>query len=160
MSAVQQYQRMLHARRIAICLLLARMLAACVDQEAPRASMTLNLVGYNRMADGIANFDVQIKGGSKTGGGFLDAGSGGGGMICCISVPEKWQDLLHKSTPRRTPILARNTRLPSKCSFHSTRPTRLDTSRSISFAMARSRYSLPDTRSGIRIIHSKASWQS
>lgn len=91
MSAVQQYQRMLNARRIAICLLLAGTLAACVDQDAPRASMTLNLVGYNHMADGIANFDVQIKGGSKTGGGFLDAGSGGGGMICCISVPEKWQ---------------------------------------------------------------------
>ncbi|UIN21227.1 DUF3304 domain-containing protein [Herbaspirillum frisingense] len=67
------------------------MVSGCSNAEAPAARMSLNLVAYNHLADGIANFDVQIKGGGKTGGGFLDAGSGGGGMICCVSVPEKWQ---------------------------------------------------------------------
>lgn len=74
-----------------MALLSLGMVFGCSRADAPAATMTLNLVGYNHMLEGIANFDVQIKGGSKTGGGFLDAGSGGGGMICCVSVPEKWQ---------------------------------------------------------------------
>lgn len=64
--------------------------AGCGNAETP-PSVPMNLVGYNHMADGIADFDVQFKGGQKAGGGFLDAGSGGGAMICCVSVPEKWR---------------------------------------------------------------------
>ncbi|AON53074.1 DUF3304 domain-containing protein [Herbaspirillum seropedicae] len=74
-----------------VALAMLAIVSGCSNAEAPAARMTLNLVPYNHMTDGIANFDVQIKGGSKSGGGFLDAGSGGGSMICCVSIPEKWQ---------------------------------------------------------------------
>lgn len=74
-----------------MAVLTVAIVAGCSDAEAPPARMSLNLVPYNHMTDGIANFDVQVKGGSKSGGGFLHAGSGGGSMICCVSVPQKWQ---------------------------------------------------------------------
>lgn len=49
-----------------------------------------NLIGYNHTKDSIASYSVKIGDGQFTGAGFLGAGSGGGGMTCCIQIPTKW----------------------------------------------------------------------
>lgn len=49
-------------------------------------SVGVNLVGYNHTDKDIGHFTVD---GSE--GGFLHANRGGGGVVCCISIPKPWR---------------------------------------------------------------------
>jgi hypothetical protein len=53
-----------------------------------------DLTGYNHTRGGIAYYSVKIGDGKFAGAGYLGAGSGGGGMTCCIQVPVKWKNKL------------------------------------------------------------------
>jgi hypothetical protein len=51
----------------------------------------LDFTAYNHTDEGIAWFAVNIS--EENGGvaGFLNAGAGGGGYTCCISLPSQWR---------------------------------------------------------------------
>jgi len=67
----------------------ASLLSTACSKEP--ATTSLQLSGYNHTLQGIGSYSVDIVGGEGSGAGYLDAGSGGGGFTCCVSVPTIWQ---------------------------------------------------------------------
>ena len=62
---------------------------AATGQE--RKELTVNLSGYNHTDHGIGSYEVTLQNGATAGAGYLDAGQGGGGYTCCLSIPRVWQ---------------------------------------------------------------------
>lgn len=80
---------------VAVCL----GLAAC---GIASQTVTLSLVGYNHTDSGIGYYKVQVENGEGASAGFLDAGAGGGGKTCCLSLPKWHAGLKVKVTSQRT----------------------------------------------------------
>ena len=79
------------------CALLCVFMASSACTAKERLS-PVSLNGYNHTLNGISYFDVKV-GKQYVGGGFLDAGSGGGSYICCIGLPRQWRpDLVARVT--------------------------------------------------------------
>ncbi|MDR9850136.1 MULTISPECIES: DUF3304 domain-containing protein [Herbaspirillum] len=76
------------------------MLGGCEAKAEPELGM--ELVGYNHTVFGISDFDVTVIPGKRTAGGYIAAGQGGGGYICCISVPKNWRAGLMANVNVRT----------------------------------------------------------
>lgn len=89
-----------YLRTTASVLLLGALGFACSKQ----AETTLNLTAYNHTDEGISWYDVSSKEGGNGGAGFLDAGAGGGGYSCCVSIPSVWQPGLLVTVTRATII--------------------------------------------------------
>ncbi|MDN2714301.1 DUF3304 domain-containing protein [Janthinobacterium sp. SUN120] len=53
--------------------------------------LTVNLSGYNHTDHGVGSYEVTLQNGATAGAGYLDAGQGGGGLTCCLSIPRVWQ---------------------------------------------------------------------
>ena len=68
-----------------LCVFMASSACTAKDRLSP-----VSLNGYNHTLNGISYFDVKV-GKQYVGGGFLDAGSGGGSEICCIGLPREWR---------------------------------------------------------------------
>lgn len=64
----------------------------------------LELTAYNHTSQGISWYSVRTSEGSNGGAGFLDAGAGGGGFSCCVSVPSLWRPGMTVSVTRATII--------------------------------------------------------
>lgn len=76
-------------RRALICALLpAALVLAAIG--APSTTV-LEITAYNHTDQGVGSYSVSTPGGDRVGAGYLDAGAGGGGYTCCISVPSVWR---------------------------------------------------------------------
>lgn len=62
--------------------------SACSKQSS---TTPLTLTAYNHTDRGIGEYSVKISTGAGGGAGYLDAGAGGGGYTCCVSVPSLWR---------------------------------------------------------------------
>jgi hypothetical protein len=68
--------------RTAICIaLMLQLLSGCGEE-----TVAVSIVGYNHTGNYIHSFTVN--GGSA---GNLFAHSGGGSIVCCVAIPEKWK---------------------------------------------------------------------
>ncbi|WP_426071039.1 DUF3304 domain-containing protein [Janthinobacterium sp. DSP2-3-3] len=53
--------------------------------------LPVNVSGYNHTEHGIGGYLVSLSTGAEVEVGYLDAGAGGGGYTCCLSIPVVWQ---------------------------------------------------------------------
>jgi hypothetical protein len=68
--------------RAAICVaLVMQLLSGCAEEMVPAS-----IVGYNHTDNYIDSFSV-----NGAGGGNLFAHGGGGSIVCCVAIPEKWR---------------------------------------------------------------------
>jgi hypothetical protein len=56
-----------------------------------KMTLPVNVSGYNHTEHGIGGYLVTLSTGSEVEVGYLDAGAGGGGYTCCLSIPAVWQ---------------------------------------------------------------------
>lgn len=53
--------------------------------------LIVNISAYNHTDHGVGSYEVTLQNGASAGAGYLDAGQGGGGHTCCLSLPRVWQ---------------------------------------------------------------------
>jgi hypothetical protein len=85
-----------------------------------QSKTTLNLTAYNHTDDGISWYSVSTNEGSDGGAGFLDAGAGGGGYSCCVSIPSVWQLGMVVTVTRATIIDGTEKQVSKWCQFQNT----------------------------------------
>jgi hypothetical protein len=86
-------------RAASTAVLLITLLLAC-----SKPTRLLDFTAYNHTDEGIAWYSVNIS--EENGGvaGFLNAGAGGGGYTCCISLPSEWRTGLTVSITSATVV--------------------------------------------------------
>lgn len=72
-------------------MLFALLFTLCTACTGGGSTFSLQLTAYNHTASSVGSFSVEIPGGEGGSSGFLGAGEGGGGFVCCVSVPSKWR---------------------------------------------------------------------
>lgn len=63
----------------------------CASCTGAGSTSALQLTAYNHTENGIGSFSVEIPNGEGSSSGFLGAGEGGGGFVCCVRVPLNWK---------------------------------------------------------------------
>ncbi|SDI06770.1 DUF3304 domain-containing protein [Janthinobacterium sp. YR213] len=71
-----------------LCIFMAFSNAACGKEKM---MLPVNVSGYNHTEHGIGGYLVTLSTGSEVEVGYLDAGAGGGGYTCCLSIPAVWK---------------------------------------------------------------------
>jgi hypothetical protein len=80
------YGNGLYCAALYVFLLISNM--ACSKEKM---MLPVNVSGYNHTEHGIGGYLVTLSTGAEVEVGYLDAGAGGGGYTCCLSIPAVWQ---------------------------------------------------------------------